>query len=393
MIDYNSVLSSRIRSVQPSGIRRFFDLANSSGLSDIISLSIGEPDFATPWHIRQAAIDSIEKGRTFYSPNRGFTDLLESVSEYCTRRFGLTYDPKTEILVTVGGSEAIDCALRCLVSPGDEVLIPQPSFVCYEPLTVMAGGVPVPIVTEAKDEFRLTAEALKNAITPNTKVLVLPFPNNPTGAVMRRAHLEEIAQILRDTNIMILSDEIYCELTYGDTPHVSIAEIDGMRERTIIINGFSKSFAMTGWRLGWAMGPEPVLTQMTKLHQFGIMSAPTTAQYGAMEAMRSGDPDIARMRDEYDLRRRYIVHRLRAMGLECFEPEGAFYVFPCIRSTGMTSEEFCTRMIQEEHVAVVPGSAFGSSGEGFIRISYSYSLKHITEALDRMERFIAKNKR
>lgn len=393
MIDYNSVLSSRIQSVQPSGIRRFFDLANSSGLSDIISLSIGEPDFATPWHIRQAAIDSIEKGRTFYSPNRGFTDLLESISDYCNRRFHLDYDPHTQILVTVGGSEAIDCALRSLVSPGDEVLIPQPSFVCYDPLTTMAGGTPVPIVTVAEDNFRLTADALRAAITPKTKVLILPFPNNPTGAVMRREHLEEIAEVLRDTNIIILSDEIYCELTYGDTPHVSIANIDGMKERTVIINGFSKSFAMTGWRLGWAMGPEPIISQMTKLHQFGIMSAPTTAQFGAMEAMRHGDPDVVKMRDEYDMRRRYIVDRLRAMGLDCFEPEGAFYVFPCIKSTGMTSEEFCTRMIQEEHVAVVPGSAFGTSGEGFIRISYSYSLKHITEALDRMERFIAKNKR
>lgn len=390
MIDYNSVLSRRIQTVKPSGIRRFFDLANGSGIADIISLSIGEPDFPTPWHIRRAAIDSIEKGRTYYSPNRGFADLLQAISEYFDRRFHVSYEPASEILVTVGGSEAIDCAIRTMVEPGDEVLIPEPSFVCYEPLTVMAGGVPVPLVTHAVDNFRLTPEALRAAITPKTKLLILPFPNNPTGAVMRREHLEGIAEVLRGTNVMVLSDEIYGELTYGHTPHVSIAELDDMRERTIVISGFSKAYAMTGWRLGYALGPKELIGPMTKLHQFGIMSAPTAAQFGAIEAMRNGDIDIENMRCEYDMRRRFIVERLRGMGLDCFEPEGAFYVFPSVQSTGMTSEEFCTRLIQEEHVAVVPGSAFGTSGEGFVRISYSYSLKHITEALDRIEHFLHK---
>ena len=388
MIDYNSMMSRRIQEVKPSGIRRFFDLANGSGIADIISLSIGEPDFSTPWHIRRAAIDSIEKGRTYYSPNRGFAELLDGISAYFDRRFHLKYDPATEILVTVGGSEAIDCAIRTLVEPGDEVLIPQPSFVCYEPLTQMAGGVPVPLVTRAADSFRLTAETLRSAITPRTKLLILPYPNNPTGGVMRREHLEAIAEVLRGTNIMILSDEIYAELTYGHTPHVSIASIDGMRERTIVINGFSKAFAMTGWRLGYALGPAEVIRQMTKLHQFGIMSAPTTAQFGAVEAMKNGDIDIENMRCEYDMRRRMIVERLRTMGLDCFEPEGAFYVFPSIQSTGYSSEEFCTQLLQKEHVAVVPGSAFGASGEGFVRISYSYSMKHLTDAMERIERFL-----
>ena len=390
MIDYNSVMSRKIQSVKPSGIRRFFDLANGSGIEDIISLSIGEPDFSTPWHIRRAAIESIEKGRTYYSPNRGFAELLQAISDYFDRRFHISYDPSTEILVTVGGSEAIDCAIRTLVEPGDEVLIPQPSFVCYEPLTQMAGGTPVPLVTHASDSFRLTPEILRAAITPRTKLLILPFPNNPTGGVMRREHLEAIAEVLRETNVMVLSDEIYAELTYGHTPHVSIAALDGMRERTIVINGFSKAFAMTGWRLGYALGPAEILRQMTKLHQFGIMSAPTTAQFGAIEAMKNGDIDIENMRCEYDMRRRMIVERLRTMGLDCFEPEGAFYVFPSIQSTGLSSEEFCTRLLQEEHVAVVPGSAFGTSGEGFVRISYSYSMKHLTEAMERIEHFLHK---
>ena len=386
MIDYNSVMSRRIQEVKPSGIRRFFDLAN--GMDEVISLSIGEPDFATPWHIRRAAIDSIEKGRTFYSPNRGFAELLRGISDYFDRRFHLRYDPETEILVTVGGSEAIDCGIRTLIEPGDEVLIPQPSFVCYEPLTQMAGGVPVPLVTRASDSFRITPESLRAAITPKTKLLILPYPNNPTGGVMRREHLESIAAVLRETNVMVLSDEIYAELTYGHTPHVSIASIDGMRERTVVINGFSKAFAMTGWRLGYALGPAPIIKMMTKLHQFGIMSAPTTAQYGAIEAMKNGDIDIENMRCEYDMRRRLIVEGLRNMGLDCFEPEGAFYVFPSIQSTGLSSEEFCTRLLKDEHVAVVPGNAFGACGEGFVRISYSYSLKHINEALARMERFV-----
>ncbi len=386
MIDYNSVMSRRIQEVKPSGIRRFFDLAN--GMDEVISLSIGEPDFATPWHIRRAAIDSIEKGRTFYSPNRGFAELLRGISDYFDRRFHLRYDPETEILVTVGGSEAIDCGIRTLIEPGDEVLIPQPSFVCYEPLTQMAGGVPVPLVTRASDSFRITPESLRAAITPKTKLLILPYPNNPTGGVMRREHLESVAAVLRETNVMVLSDEIYAELTYGHTPHVSIASIDGMRERTVVINGFSKAFAMTGWRLGYALGPAPIIKMMTKLHQFGIMSAPTTAQYGAIEAMKNGDIDIENMRCEYDMRRRLIVEGLRNMGLDCFEPEGAFYVFPSIQSTGLSSEEFCTRLLKDEHVAVVPGNAFGACGEGFVRISYSYSLKHINEALARMERFV-----
>ena len=386
MIDYNSVMSRRIQEVKPSGIRRFFDLAN--GMDEVISLSIGEPDFATPWHIRRAAIDSIEKGRTFYSPNRGFAELLRGISDYFDRRFHLRYDPETEILVTVGGSEAIDCGIRTLIEPGDEVLIPQPSFVCYEPLTQMAGGVPVPLVTRASDSFRIAPESLRAAITPKTKLLILPYPNNPTGGVMRREHLESIAAVLRETNVMVLSDEIYAELTYGHTPHVSIASIDGMRERTVVINGFSKAFAMTGWRLGYALGPAPIIKMMTKLHQFGIMSAPTTAQYGAIEAMKNGDIDIENMRCEYDMRRRLIVEGLRNMGLDCFEPEGAFYVFPSIQSTGLSSEEFCTRLLKDEHVAVVPGNAFGACGEGFVRISYSYSLKHINEALARMERFV-----
>ncbi len=387
MIDYNSVLSSRIQSVRPSGIRRFFDLANSSGLSDIISLSIGEPDFATPWHIRQAAIDSIEKGRTFYSPNRGFTDLLESVSEYCTRRFGLTYDPHTEILVTVGGSEAIDCALRCLVSPGDEVLIPQPSFVCYEPLTVMAGGVPVPIVTEAKDEFRLTADALKNAITSNTKVLILPFPNNPTGAIMEKSDLEAIAEVVIKHDIFVMSDEIYAELTYKGE-HVSIASLPGMQERTIVINGFSKAYAMTGWRLGYVCAPKEILKQMLKIHQYAIMCAPTTSQYAGIKAPTDGDADIEYMKNHYDQRRRLILKGLWDMGIECFEPEGAFYVFPNIGKFGMKSEEFCEKLLYGKKVAIVPGTAFGDSGEGFARISYAYSVDHISEALEKLEKFI-----
>lgn len=388
MIDYESVLGSRIRQVKPSGIRRFFDIANE--MEDVISLSIGEPDFSTPWHIRQAAIDSIEKGNTFYSPNRGFAELRSEICNYFSRRFSVQYTPESEVLVTVGGSEAIDACIRTLIDPGDEVLIPQPSFVCYEPLAEMAGGVPVALETRASDGFRLTAEALRAGITPKTKLLILPYPNNPTGAVMRREHLEEIAGVLRETGVLVLSDEIYGELTYGRTRHVSFASIDGMRERTIVVSGFSKSYAMTGWRLGYALGPAPLIGAMTKLHQYGIMSAPTLAQYAAIEALKNGDIDIENMRCEYNLRRRLIVDGLREMGLECFEPEGAFYVFPSIQKSGLSSEDFCRRLLTEEHVAVVPGSAFGECGEGFVRISYSYSLKHITEALSRMERFLKK---
>ncbi len=388
MIDYESVLGDRIQQVKPSGIRRFFDIANE--MEDVISLSIGEPDFSTPWHIRQAAIDSIEKGNTFYSPNRGFSELRTQISNYFSRRFSVSYDPDREVLVTVGGSEAIDACIRTLINPGDEVLIPQPSFVCYEPLAEMAGGVPIPLETLAADGFRLTAKALRAKITPKTKLLILPFPNNPTGAVMRREHLEEIAEVLRETGILVLSDEIYGELTYGHMRHVSIASIEGMQERTVVVSGFSKTYAMTGWRLGYALGPAPLISAMTKLHQYGIMSAPTLAQYAATEALKNGDIDIENMRCEYNLRRRLIVDGLREMGLECFEPEGAFYVFPSIQKSGLSSEEFCRKLLTEEHVAVVPGSAFGECGEGFVRISYSYSLKHITEALSRMERFLKK---
>ncbi len=388
MIDYESVLGDRIRQVRPSGIRRFFDIANE--MEDVISLSIGEPDFSTPWHIRQSAIDSIEKGNTFYSPNRGFAELRNEICNYFFRRFSVQYAPESEVLVTVGGSEAIAACIRTLVTPGDEVLIPQPSFVCYEPLAEMAGGVPVALETHAADGFRLTAEALRAKITSKTKLLILPYPNNPTGAVMRREHLEEIAGVLRETDILVLSDEIYGELTYGRTRHVSFASIDGMRERTIVVNGFSKSYAMTGWRLGYALGPAPLIGAMTKLHQYGIMSAPTLAQYAAVEALKNGDIDIENMRCEYNLRRRLIVDGLREMGMECFEPEGAFYVFPSIQKSGLSSEDFCHKLLTEEHVAVVPGNAFGACGEGFVRISYSYSLKHITEALSRMERFLKK---
>ena len=384
-MDYDSLLNPLIREIKPSGIRRFFDIA--AEMDNVISLSVGEPDFKTPWHVREEGITTLQKGKTRYSPNSGFTDLLCEISNYYDRRFGLKYEPKGEIIVTVGGSEAIDLCVRSLVSEGDEVLIPEPCFVCYSPITEMARGVPVPIVTRVEDNFRLTAEQLRAAITPRTKLLILPFPNNPTGAVMRREHLEEIAEVLRGTNIMILSDEIYSELTYDDQRHVSIASIDGMKERTIVVNGFSKSFSMTGWRLGYAMGPAPVIKQMTKLHQYAIMCAPSTAQYAAIEALRNGDEDIEAMRTEYDMRRRYIVDGFRSMGFECFMPEGAFYIFPCIKNTGLTSDEFCEQLIMSKRVAVVPGSAFGESGEGYIRVSYSYSVKHISEALRRIREF------
>lgn len=386
MIDYQLLLNDKIKTIKPSGIRRFFDIANE--MEDVISLSIGEPDFSTPWHVREAGIDSLEKGKTWYTPNRGFTELRTEISSYFKRRFHVEYTQNKDILVTVGGSEAIDLCIRTLVNPGDEVLIPQPCFVCYEPMVQMAEGTPVIIETKMENQFRLTPQELIEHITPKTKLLILPFPNNPTGAVMRREHLEAIAEVIRQHNIMVLSDEIYSELTYGDKTHVSIASIDGMKERTIVVNGFSKSYAMTGWRLGYALGPAEVIAQMTKLHQYAIMSAPTTAQYAAIEALKNGDEDILKMRMQYDMRRRLLVDGFHRMGIDCFEPEGAFYVFPCIKSTGLSSEEFCERLIYAEHVAVVPGNAFGDCGEGFIRVSYSYSLKHITEALERIERFI-----
>ena len=385
-MDYQKYMNTRIQSVQPSGIRKFFDIANE--MKDVISLSIGEPDFQTPWHIRDEGIRSLTKGKTWYSPNRGFSDLLNEITKYYERRFGITYSPTKQALVTVGGSEAIDLVLRVLVDEGDEVIIPQPSFVCYHPLTVMAGGVPVVINTKDEDNFRLRADDLRAAITDKTKLLVLPFPNNPTGAIMERHDLEEIAKVCIEKDILVLSDEIYSELTYGGRDHVSIASIDGMYERTVVINGFSKSYAMTGWRLGYALGPAEIIGQMTKLHQYGIMSAPTTAQYAAIEALRNGDRDVNRMRDEYDMRRRLVVDAFNDMGLTCFEPLGAFYVFPCIKSTGLSSDEFCTRLIMEKHVAVVPGNAFGESGNGFVRVSYSYSLKHLKIALERIREFL-----
>ena len=384
-MNYEKLMNRTLQEVKPSGIRKFFDIA--AEMEEVISLSVGEPDFSTPWHIRQEGIRTLEKGKTWYSANAGLMELRQAIAERIRQESGVCYDPKSEILVTVGGSEAIDLTFRALVSPGDEVLIPEPSFVCYDPLTRMAGGVPVPLVTREEDAFRLTPEALRAAITPKTKLLVLPYPNNPTGAVMPREELEKIAALLRGTDIMVLSDEIYGALTYG-REHVSITQIDGMQERTVLVNGFSKAYAMTGWRLGYACGPAPVMKMLTKLHQFGIMCAPSTAQYAAVEAMRNGAEDVDAMRREYDMRRRFIVDGLRKLGLSCFEPEGAFYVFPSIRSTGLSSDEFCRRLLEEKHVAVVPGNAFGACGEGFVRISYCYSLKHITEALRRMEEFL-----
>ncbi|MBQ4333007.1 MAG: aminotransferase class I/II-fold pyridoxal phosphate-dependent enzyme [Clostridia bacterium] len=387
-MNYDKLLNRTLAEMKPSGIRKFFDIA--AEMEEVISLSVGEPDFQTPWHIRQEGIHTLEKGRTWYSPNAGLLALREAISGYIRRHSGVTYDPKTEVLVTVGGSEAIDLCFRTLVTPGDEVLVPEPSFVCYDPLTRMAGGVPVPVVTRAEDAFRLKAEAVAAAITPRTKLLVLPFPNNPTGAIMPREELEALADVLRGTDIMVLSDEIYGELTYG-REHVSIASLPGMQERTVLVSGFSKAFAMTGWRLGYACGPAPVMQMLTKLHQYAIMCAPTTAQYAAIEAMTGGDADVEKMRDEYDMRRRFIVDELNKLGLTCFEPEGAFYVFPSIQATGLSSEEFCRRLLEEKHVAVVPGNAFGDSGEGFVRISYCYSLKHITEALRRIGAFLKEN--
>lgn len=388
MINYDELMIKRVTDVPPSGIRKFFDIVNEMG--DAISLGVGEPDFDTPWHIREEGIYSLEKGKTFYSANAGLLELREEICAYMKRRFDLSYTPKTQSLVTVGGSEAIDIALRLLVGEGDEVLIPEPSYVSYKPCTIYAGGTPVPIETKEEHNFKLTADELRAAITPRTKVLILPYPNNPTGAIMEREDLEAIAEVLRDTNIMILSDEIYAELTYGKK-HVSIASIEGMYERTILISGFSKAYAMTGWRLGYALGPAPIMQQMIKIHQFAIMCAPSTSQYAAVEAMRNGDTDVTVMCKSYNQRRRLMVDHFRKMGLSCFEPEGAFYVFPCIQSTGMTSEAFCEKLLREEKVAVVPGTAFGDSGEGFIRCSYAYSVDALKEALTRIERFVKRH--
>ena len=387
-MNYEKIMSRTVQEIKPSGIRRFFDLA--ADMKDVISLGVGESDFKTPWTIRRAGIESLEKGHTWYTANAGLISLRQEVAAYLDRRFQLQYDPQKEIFITVGGSEAIDGAIRTLVDPGDEVLIPEPSFVCYTPITQLAHGIPVPICTRAEDSFRLTPEALRSAITPKTKLLVLPFPNNPTGAVMRREHLEAIAQVLRGTEIMVLSDEIYAELTYGGD-HVSFASIDGMRERTVVINGFSKAFAMTGWRLGYAAAPAPITKQMIKVHQFAIMSAPTTSQYAAVQALRECSGEVEAMRDQYDMRRRLLVDGLNRLGLTCFEPEGAFYVFPSIRKTGMKSLEFCETLLKEERVAVVPGDAFGNSGEGFVRISYSYSINHLMESLKRIGSFMERH--
>lgn len=386
MIDYSKVLSERAVSLKPSGIRRFFDYA--AEMKDVISLGVGEPDFKTPWSIRRAGIESLEKGHTWYTANSGLTQLKDEITRYLERRFALKYSAKSEVLVTVGGSEAIDICIRALVNYGDEVLVVEPAFVCYDPIVKLTGGVSVPIATKAEDEFRVTAEQIRAAITPKTKLLILPFPNNPTGAVMRREHLEQIAEVLRGTDIMVLSDEIYAELTYGGERHISIAELPDMRERTVVVNGFSKAYAMTGWRLGYAVGPEEIIAQMTKIHQFAIMCAPTTSQYAAIEALKSCDSDIEEMRDKYDMRRRLLVDGLNSMGLSCFEPQGAFYAFPSIAATGMGSNEFCESLLKAEQVAVVPGDAFGESGEGYVRISYSYSVNHLLEALRRIEHFV-----
>lgn len=378
-------LSKTITTIEPSGIRKFFDIV--SEMDDAISLGVGEPDFDTPWHIRDEGIYSLEKGRTFYTSNAGLKELKIEISKYLDRRFGLSYDYNKEMLVTVGGSEAIDIAMRAMLDPQDEVLIPQPSYVSYVPCCVLANGTPVPIELKAENEFRLTAEELEAAITPKTKLLVMPFPNNPTGAVMEKKDLEAVAEVVKKHDLFVLSDEIYAELTYLDN-HVSIASIPGMRERTIVINGFSKSHAMTGWRLGYACGPEVIIKQMLKIHQFAIMCAPTTSQYAAVEALRNGDEDVAMMREEYNGRRRYVLERFKEMGLSCFEPFGAFYAFPCIKDLGMTSDEFATKLLQAKKVAVVPGTAFGACGEGFLRISYAYSLDDLRIALDRVAEFV-----
>jgi len=387
MFDYNSVLSDNVKSLAPSGIRKFFDVLEE--MKDAISLGIGEPDFVTPWHIRESGIRSLENGQTYYTGNAGLSALREEIAKYLHRRFDLQYGYEHEVIVTVGGSEAIDLALRALVNPGDEVIVPIPSFVCYGPITTLAGGTPVYIETKAENEFRLTAEELRAAITPKTKALILPYPSNPTGAVMSKSDLEAVAEVLRGTDIMIVSDEIYSELTYGQE-HVSIASLDGMHERTVYIGGFSKSHAMTGWRMGFACGPADILTQMLKIHQYAIMSSPTTSQYAAITAMQDGDDDVQHMRKEYDKRRIHLLNGLRNIGLECFEPRGAFYMFPSIKCTGLSSTEFCEQLLLTEEVAVIPGNAFGSCGEGFVRICYASSMEKIDIALERMEKFVDK---
>lgn len=387
MIDYDKALSKKIKGIKPSGIRKFFDIAGT--MEGVISLGVGEPDFSTPWVIRKAAIQVLERKQIVYGPNKGIVPLRSAISKRIEDKHGVHYDPDNEIIVTVGGSEAIDLALRGLLDPGDEVLVVEPCFVCYAPLVELAGGVPVAVPTSIENNFKLTADELKKRITERTKLLILPFPNNPTGAVMTREDLEPIAELLRDTNIMVLSDEIYSELTYG-RKHFSIIELEGMSERTIYVNGFSKAFAMTGWRLGYVSAPEPIITQISKIHQYGIMCSPYISQNAAIEALTSCDREVEKMVGEYDIRRRYLVSEFNRLGLTCFDPEGAFYVFPSIKGTGLTSEEFCERLLYEEKVAAVPGSAFGESGEGHIRISYAYSLRHLREAMGRIEKFLKK---
>ncbi len=385
-MNYEKILSPTVTAIKPSGIRKYFDIADS--MEGVISLGVGEPDFPTPWEVRKAGILSLESGKTRYTSNWGLEQLRREIAVYMQRKYSLSYDPCTDILVTVGGSEAIDNCVRAVVCQGDEVIIPQPSYVCYEPSVLLAGGTPVIIETRAEDDFKLTPEQLRAAITPRTKALILPYPCNPTGGIMERADLEAVAEVLRDTNILVISDEIYSELTFAKEPHVSIASIDGMHERTVVVNGFSKTFSMTGWRLGFACGPAPIIKQVTKIHQFAIMCAPTTSQYAAIEALKHGDEAVANMREEYNMRRRLIVSGFNKIGLSCREPLGAFYAFPCIRSTGLTSDEFCERLLYAEKVAVVPGTAFGQGGEGFIRASYCYSTDHIKEALSRIEHFL-----
>ena len=378
-------LADKVVEIQPSGIRKFFDVV--SEMPDAISLGVGEPDFDTPWHIRDEGIYSLEQGRTFYTSNSGLKELKVEIANYLKRRMACSYDPNSEVMVTVGGSEAIDMALRAMLNPGDEVLIPQPSYVSYLPCTVLADGVPVIIELKAENEFRLTKQELLDAITDKTKVLILPFPNNPTGAIMEKEDLEAIAEVIREKDIFVISDEIYAELTYKGDP-VTIASLPGMKERTIVINGFSKAYAMTGWRLGYACGPKEIISQMVKIHQFAIMCAPTTSQYAAVEALKNGDADVEEMRTAYNQRRRYLMHAFEEMGLECFEPYGAFYVFPCIKEFGMTSDEFATRFLEQEKVAVVPGTAFGACGEGYLRISYAYSLENLKIAMEKLKHFI-----
>ena len=385
MIDYDKLIAKKCREMKPSGIRKFFDLANA--MEGVISLGVGEPDFQTPWNVRHAAITALEKGKTKYTANSGLSELRNAISAKTERDTGVHYDPDSEIIVTVGGSEGIDIAIRSLIDPGDEVLVVEPCFVCYSPIVSLCGGVPVPITTRAEDRFRLTAEQLKAAITPKTKVLILPFPNNPTGAVMEKEDLEAVAEVLRGTDILVLTDEIYSALTYG-IKHFSIIQLPGMRERTIYVNGFSKAYSMTGWRLGYICAPQPLVKQMLKIHQYGIMSSPTISQYAAIEALEECDADVEKMRREYDQRRRYLVNALNSIGLDCFEPQGAFYVFPSIKSTGLSSEEFCEKLLYEHSVAVVPGNAFGECGEGYIRISYAYSIAHIKTAVQRIKEFV-----